>query len=57
VSRGFELRGPLQLIFYDVDARPPEVDHDNVIGVPFTLRKPTAPLDDHSPLEPLPPSE
>jgi len=53
VSRGFELHGPMQVIFYDADAKPPEVDNPGVIGVPFTLRKSNQ-SDDHSPLEPLP---
>ena len=53
VSRGIELRGPLQVIFYDPDAKPPEVDNPGVIGVPFNLRK-SIQSEDHSPLEPLP---
>jgi len=37
-SGGVELRGPMQVIFYDADAKPPEVDRPGVIGVPFTIR-------------------
>jgi hypothetical protein len=45
VTGGLELHGPMQVIFYDADAKPPEVDRPGVIGVPFKVRASNAPQD------------
>jgi hypothetical protein len=48
-SGGLELHGPMSVIFYDADAKPPEVDRAGVIGVPFTVRASNAPQDPSPP--------
>ncbi len=44
-SQGLELRGPLQVIFYDNNNKPAGVDKPNVIGVSFIVADKPKPAD------------
>jgi hypothetical protein len=43
VSYGIELKGPVEVVFYDVDNKPAGLDRPGVVAVPFTLRASNAP--------------
>ncbi|MGE0871124.1 MAG: hypothetical protein AB7P03_21345 [Kofleriaceae bacterium] len=54
-SMTIELRGPLDIVFYDSNAVPSGIDGPNTRAIKFVMRPPSEPTDDSGPLpEPEP---
>jgi hypothetical protein len=54
-SRTIELRGPLEVVFYDSDAEPPGIKGPNTRGISFKVRPPPGSSDEAEPsVEPAP---